>query len=349
MIGTELGFAEVADGCRVAYATAGDGPPLVLVPGWLSHVERLWSHPSAASALDQLAANHRFVWYDRIGLGLSDRSRSTSSLDDDLAQLDAVLTATGIDRCSLIGYSAGGPAAAAFAAAHPDRVRHLVLCSTYAVGREVNSDEDHAALVSLVRGSWKLATLALASLFLPNGSRDDLRWFSRFQRDAASPDAAAALLSYMRSHDVRDRLREIRVPTTVITNRHDPAIDPTHSRDVARLVPGARLFVLEGSEHDPFIRDSGELVPAILAAVEGRPFERSAPPPPTAAALSRRETDVLSLLANGASNKDIARALGVQLSTVERHVTNLYRKLGAKGRADAAVHAVARGLVSPPR
>ena len=89
------------------------------------------------------------------------------------------------------------------------------------------------------------------------------------------------------------------------------------------------------------------MVQAILAAVEGRPFTPS-PPPAATVSLSPRETEVLTLLGRGSSNKDIARELGVQPSTVERHVTNLYRKLDAKGRADAAVHAVARGLVTPP-
>jgi DNA-binding NarL/FixJ family response regulator len=160
---------------------------------------------------------------------------------------------------------------------------------------------------------------------------------------------AAAFIEYIRTHDVRDVLSRVRVPTTVLTNRHDPAVRPELSTEVARLVPGARLQVLEGSEHDPFIRDSGDLVDAILAAVEGRPFTPTAVPTTSPAELSPRETEVLTLLGRGATNKEIARELRVQPSTVERHVTNLYRKLGAKGRADAAVHAVARGLVTPPR
>ncbi len=344
-----IGFCRMADGSQVAYATAGEGPPLVLVPGWLSHVERLWSHPSSASALAQLSESHRFIWYDRVGGGLSDRSRPTSTIDDDLAQLEAVLEANEVDRGRFIGYSAGGPVATVFAAAHPRRVEHLVLCSTYALGSDLSSQDAHDSLSGLIASNWKLATLAMSSIFLPNGGAEDLTWFSKFQRDAADPSMAVALIDYIRSHDVRDELSRLRVPTTVLTNRHDPAVRPELSKHVARLVPGARLQVLEGSEHDPFIRDSGDLVAAILAAVEGRPFTPTPPPTTSVVALTRRETDVLTLLGRGASNKDIARDLGVQASTVERHVTNLYRKLGAKGRADAAVHAVARGLVTPPR
>jgi pimeloyl-ACP methyl ester carboxylesterase len=80
-----------------------------MVPGWMSHVTELWSHPDAAAALDRLSDGHRFVWYDRLGGGLSDSDRTTTSLDDDVDQLIAVLDAVGIDRTDLIGYSFGGP------------------------------------------------------------------------------------------------------------------------------------------------------------------------------------------------------------------------------------------------
>jgi DNA-binding NarL/FixJ family response regulator len=67
---------------------------------------------------------------------------------------------------------------------------------------------------------------------------------------------------------------------------------------------------------------------------------------PPHAALTPREWEVLRHIAEGAANKQIASSLGVSVATVERHVTNLYRKLGAHGRADATRAAVAMGLVS---
>ena len=103
-----------------------------------------------------------------------------------------------------------------------------------------------------------------------------------------------------------------------------------------------------GRTHDPFIRDTGNVVDAILAAVEGRPQPASGAATPAAipaAPLTPRETEVLQALAEGAPNKVIAARLGVSEATVERHLTNLYRKLGASGRADAAVRGVTSGLV----
>ena len=109
------GFASCPGGEKIAYAWTGSGPPLVMVPGWLTHVHELWSHPAAASALAAFAENHRFVWYDRLGSGLSDNDRTSASVEDDVRQLIAVLDDLSIDRVDLIGYSLGGPAAIEFA------------------------------------------------------------------------------------------------------------------------------------------------------------------------------------------------------------------------------------------
>ena len=295
----------------------------------------------------KLSASHRFIWYDRLGCGLSDRAGFTPSVENDVQQLIAVLDATGVERCSLIGYSWGGPAAAVFAARYPDRVARLVLYATYARGWAVSSQDQHDSFTALLRANWNLGTLTLGTVFIPNASAADLRWFSRFQRDTTSPEVAVALLDEMRHHDVRDELARLRTPTLVLTNRHDPAIHPDHSNEIAALVPGARLVILDGNEHEPFIRDAGSVVETVLDFVDSRPLTQPRPPrsKPPVERLSPREIEVLRLLAGGASNRVIASELGIKVSTVERHVANTYRKLGAAGRADAALAAARLGLV----
>ena len=332
----------------MAYAQAGSGRALVMLPGWLSHVEQMWTHPAAASARAKLARSHRFIWYDRLGCGLSDRSGFIPSVDDDVAQLEAVLDAAEVERCSLVGYSWGGPAAATFAARHPERVDRLVLYATYARGAAVTTAEQHQAFTALLRSNWHLGTLALGTVFIPNASGRDLRWFARFQRAATSADVAIVLLDEMRRHDVRSALARIAVPTLVLANRHDPVVGVEHAREVASLVPGALLHVLEGNEHEPFIRDSGDVVEVMLDFVDGRPLRSPSRRVPSGARLSPRETEVLRLLAGGAANKAIAKELGIKPATVERHVANVYRKLGAAGRADAALAAAGLGLVTVP-
>ncbi|MGI9031556.1 MAG: alpha/beta fold hydrolase [Ilumatobacteraceae bacterium] len=96
MTATRVEFGQTAGGHRVAFAEAGSGRPLVMLPGWLSHVEQLWTHPAAASARAKLARSHRFIWYDRLGCGLADRTGFTPSVADHVGQLEAVLDAAGV-------------------------------------------------------------------------------------------------------------------------------------------------------------------------------------------------------------------------------------------------------------
>lgn len=339
-------FCRLANGSQVAYATLGTGRPLVMVPGWLCHLEQSWSHHAAASARARFAASHQFVWYDRLGCGLSDRDGFELSIENDVAQLAAVLDAAGIGRANLIGYSFGAPPAALFAARYPERVDRLVFYSGFARGTAMMPAESLAAIQQLIRADWVMASQLLATRLLPNASSKDLRWFSRFQQVAATPEMAAELLGHTWALDVRDVLPEIRAATLVAHNRDDQTIPATAGEEIAALVPGAALHLFEGNEHDPFIRDSGSVVEAILAFVDGRPVvpaRRPAPPPEPD--LTRRELEVLRLVASGSTNEQIAAHLDIAVKTVERHVTNVYRKLGAGGRADATRSAVAMELV----
>jgi pimeloyl-ACP methyl ester carboxylesterase/DNA-binding CsgD family transcriptional regulator len=349
-----VSFCRVPGGAQVAYATAGTGRPLVFVPGWLCHLEQSFSHPSAASTRDRLATSHQFVWYDRLGCGLSDRDGFEPSLQNDVDQLVAVLDAVGADRADLIGYSFGAPPAAMLAARWPERVDRLVFCSAFARGSAIQTAQQLAALKGLIASSWGLASRTLATMLVPNASAHDLRWFSRFQKAAATADMAIRLLDHQHAMDVREVLPAVRAPTLVIHNRHDQAVPFEAGRELAALVPGARLHALEGNEHDPFLRDSGSVVDVILDFVEGRPIgstSRSVAPGARNALGARptaRELQVLEEIALGATNKEIAAALHVTVATVERHVTNLYRKLDARGRADAVMAAIGMGLVEPP-
>ena len=343
----EVRFCSLEDGSRIAYASLGKGPPLVMVPGWLSHLEELWKHPWASATRNRLCRDNRLIWYDRLGCGLSDRGSLRHSLEHDVAELKAVLDAAGITRCTLFGYSLCGPVAAAFAARHPERVHRLVLCSTFARGSAVTDPEQINALRHLVRANWDLGSRTLASMLLPNGSSEDLHWFSCLQRLAAYSDVAEQFLDHVWNLDVRDLLPEIRVPTLVVHSRHDPAVPVTAAEEIAALLPDACLEILEGNEHDPLIRGSRYLVERVLAFVHGQPPESCSESHPNGNALTRREQEVLKLIARGAPNKVISSTLGIAVSTVERHVTNIYGKLDVCGRANAAMRAVKMGLVPP--
>ncbi len=343
----EVRFCSLADGSRLAFASLGKGAPLVLIPGWLTHLEESWTHPSAASARARLSRENRFIWYDRLGCGLSDRGPFRFSLEQDVAQLRAVLDAAKVSRCCLVGYSLGGPVAAAFAARYPERVDRLVFCSTFARGNVVGSAGQINALRELVRADWQLGARTLASMLLPNASARELRWFSALQRHAAPAEIAEQLLDHMWQLDVRNLLAELHTPALVIHDRQDQAIPVTAAEEIAALLPRARLEILEGNAHGPFFRDTPCLIERTLAFVHGKPARSAMVTPGQGNRLTRREQEILRLIARGMSNKAISSTLGIAVSTVERHVTNLYGKLDVRGRTDAVMRAFRMGLIPP--
>jgi pimeloyl-ACP methyl ester carboxylesterase len=131
----------------VAYALAGRGPALVVVAGWIGHLELTWQDPAYRGFAMALAAHRTVVQYDPAGCGLSDPMDGDRDLDTDLAVLGAVVDAVGVERFDLLGFSTGVPVAVAFAAACADRVQRLVLYGGYADGREVASEDVRGALL----------------------------------------------------------------------------------------------------------------------------------------------------------------------------------------------------------
>jgi DNA-binding CsgD family transcriptional regulator len=235
-----------------------------------------------------------------------------------------------------------------FAARHPERVERLVFVNAFARGSALGSDETIEAFRRLIAIDRAIGSRALATIVLPNGRSEDLRWFDHFQRRATTAEMAVRLLEHEQQVDVRDVLPEVKAPTLVLHDRLGSAVPFAAGEELAALVPGAQLVVLDGNEHDPFIRDSGGLIEAILDFLAGGiPAPPLPPAAPASVHLTPRERQVLRLIAQGAANKQIAARLDISPATVERHVTNLYRKLDARGRADAALAAVAMGLVVP--
>lgn len=339
-------FCQVGNDSNLAYASLGEGAPLVMVPGWLCHAHEFWTHPAAARARARLARSHRFVWYDRLGCGLSDRQISSLSLDDDVEQLATMMDAAGIEHASLLGYSFGSPPAAAFAARYPERVDRLVLCSGFARGSTIATDTQFDGLKHIVRMHWGVGSRALAAMLLPTGSSSDLQWYTNFQQSAATAAITELLLEHTRCTDARDILPDVSAPTLVIHNRDDEAVPLHAGKELAALIPGARLHVLEGHDHDPFIRTTGSLVETILDFIDGRPITTRTPSRASREPLTGREQEVLRLVAEGLANKEIARALDITPATVERHITNLYAKIDVRSRTEAAVRAIEMHLTT---
>ena len=336
-------------GRRLAFATWGSGAPLVVPGWWVSHLELHWQDRSFRQFFESVARRRRLVRYDRLGVGLSDRRIEPDelSLDHDVEMLVALLDHLELERCVLLGGSSAGTTAAAFAARYPERVEALVLYGTYECGAAITTPDFARSLVSLVRAHWGAGSRLLASVFVPEGTEAEAREYARFQREAATAEAAAAMLELVYARDVRAELPLIAAPTLVVHRRGDTAVPYERGREVAAQIPGARLVSLAGKEHFPWRGDSHSVLRAVGAFLDGAAPGDDSPDAaaPDAPALSRRERDVLALVAAGLTDREIAAQLVVSPHTVHRHIANIRRKLGQSTRAAAATEAARLGLI----
>jgi pimeloyl-ACP methyl ester carboxylesterase/DNA-binding CsgD family transcriptional regulator len=346
-------FCTTRDGVRIAYAVSGSGPPLVKTANWLSHVELDWDSPVWRPWLTFLSRHRTLIRYDARGCGLSERDVERVSLDDWLEDLGAVVQHAGLERFELFGMSQGGPIAVRFAASEPERVERLVLHGVYARGLHHRGlpraeKEAAAALPSLIRGGWGSENPAFrqlfTSLFLPGASPEQARWFNELERVSATPEVAARVVEACDLIDVTEDAQRVRAPTLVLHARGDARVPVAEGRLMAALVPDARFVELASDNHvlletEPawtnFVRD----VSAFLGVTP--PAGTAAPGPSTALSeLTRRERDVLRLLADGLTNKQIARRLDLSPKTVRNYVSLVLAKLGAATRTEAVAIAL---------
>ncbi len=259
----QIGFCTSPDGVRIAYATVGEGPALVMPTTWLSHLQLSWRDPEARRFFEGLALHHTLVRYDQRGSGLSDRNRTDFTLEAELKDLETVIDHLKLKRLALMGISVGGPISVAYIAKHPRRVSHLILYGSFARGEAITTKELKTAMISLIRAHWGVGSKTLADLFLPGASPIVIESFSNYQRECATPEMAAKLLDVVYKADVVHLLSSLRVPTLVLHRQLDRAIPFGLGRELASLIPNAHFVPLEGDNHIPWYGDSDSVLHAI--------------------------------------------------------------------------------------
>ena len=343
-------FATSFDGARIAWTVSGSGPPILLLPSWLTHLDYQKRSIAWQPWLEALASRHRLIRYDPRGCGLSDRDISHLSFDTWVRDAGAVADAAGLDRFSLVGICQGGAVAIAFAAHQPQRVRSLVLYGTYARGRNMRSDlplepEKAKVMLEMLRIGWgdedHAFMRAFATQFQPEGSIEHLRSWCELQRMATSADNAVALTRIMFDIEILADAARIACPTLVAHAERDAVAPFEEGRLLAQTIPGARLIALDSPNHFmlPTERAWKTLVDTLRdflaeGEAEGSPF----------AGVTPRERDVLRLVARGLDNHRIGAHLGISEKTVRNHVSALFGKLGVETRARAIVMAREAGF-----
>jgi pimeloyl-ACP methyl ester carboxylesterase len=191
----------LGSGLHLAYQAIGDGPlDIVLVPGFVSHVERVWEEPRARADLTGLDQLGRLILFDRRGVGLSDRVGAAPTVEATAEDIMTVMDAAGSRRVLLIGASEGGPSCIRFAASHPERLAGLVLFGSLAKGSwtpdypfVLTHDQYDIWLRRLINdwgGPAEIGTFAPSLV----GDRQAETWWSGLLRAASSPGTIKAVL-----------------------------------------------------------------------------------------------------------------------------------------------------------
>jgi pimeloyl-ACP methyl ester carboxylesterase/DNA-binding CsgD family transcriptional regulator len=327
----QIRFCHSYDGVRIAYATSGSGPPLVKAANWLSHIEFDWHSP---------VWNH---W-------LSDRDIPEFSVDAWVRDLEAVVDALGLERFPLLGLSQGAAVGITYAVRHPQRISHLIISGGYARGRlkrPGSEDQQDIAetMLLLAKVGWGKDTPAFrqffTSLFIPDGTLEQLQWWNDLQRISTSPENAVRFLKCLHRIDVSQLAPQVSAPTLVLHGRGDLSVPFEEGRVIASLIPDARFVPLESKNH--ILLSDEPAWPYFLAEI--RDFLKVGQPESTLLAdLTDRELEVLELIAQGLDNTGIAEQLVISPSTLRNHITSIFSKLQVTHRAQAIVLARDAGL-----
>jgi DNA-binding SARP family transcriptional activator/pimeloyl-ACP methyl ester carboxylesterase len=253
----DIRFCMTPDGVRIAFASAGHGPPLIKTANWLNHLEFDWQSPVWRHLLNALTADFHLIRYDERGNGLSDWKVDDFSLEALVCDLETVVDAAGLDRFPLLGISQGCAVAICYAVRHPERVTRMVLHGGYAKGwrARANSSEiaKREAMLTLVREGWGQENPAFRQIFtswyIPDGNLEQWRWWNDLQRISTSPENAAQLMIALGNIDVTHLLPQVTTPTLVLHSRDDAAVPFSAGRELATSIPGARFMPLNSRNH----------------------------------------------------------------------------------------------------
>ncbi len=253
----KIRFCMAEDSVRIAYATVGEGEPLIKAANWLTHLELDWDAPIWSPLFRQLARDHQLVRYDERGNGLSDWDVDDLSFEAFVADLESVVDAVGEERFALLGISQGAAVSIEYAIRHPERVSKLILFGGYPAGWRIDASKatirEREAILTLTATGWGQDNPAyrqiFSSTFMPNATPEELEWFNEFQRVTTSPENAVKFLSAFGDIDVRHQLAKLTVPTLVIHSRGDQRIPMEIGLELATTIPNAEFVGLESENH----------------------------------------------------------------------------------------------------
>jgi pimeloyl-ACP methyl ester carboxylesterase/DNA-binding CsgD family transcriptional regulator len=337
-------YVTTGDGFSIAYTATGAGRPFVFMPWPFNNVSLIWQSSFGRPLLHGLAERFRLVQYDSRGQGMSTRGLPEYfSLADYEIDLDAVIERLGLETFVLYGAPMFNHVAARYAAKHPERVEALIL-------GDVVIDAAWGGYEEIARSDWEFYLHTIASAFsLRNAPLEVPYW-----RSSLAQDDCLKMIREGSKSSIRGILAEIQAPTLVLNAARLTLDAPEHrlateGREIARLIPNAQLVLFDGFGSFLYSEtsDPPPAVPAIasfLAKLPPAPARLAPILPESPTTLSAREVEVLRLVAEGKTNREIAEELVISERTVMNHLSHIFIKTGAENRAGATAYAFRHGL-----
>ncbi len=242
-------YAQTSDGVSIAYATLGDGPPVLYVAGWPGNLQKEWETDFAREFLTSIAQGVRLIRYDMRGSGLSDHDAidfSPEALQRDLA---AVVDHLELEEFALLalGFFAG-PLAISYAEAYPARVTALIISSGFLRGEDLAPAERWRAIIEYIR------TIGFPSNItnVTEGTEEQYRGAARILKDAATREVQAQVMEQMLRVDVSDIAATIKTPTLVIHGKKDSVVPFDNGRRLASQIPQSKFVPHEDNSATPW-------------------------------------------------------------------------------------------------
>jgi len=250
-------FATSPDGVQIAWASVGQGPPLLKAPNWLNHIEYEWRSPVWGPVLTEMARHTRLVRFDQRGNGLSDWDVDEISPEAMIGDTATVARAAGLDRFALFGISQGCAYSIRYAVENPEQVTCLVLLGGYLRGRLKRPDPEQAklyeALTLAIRDGWGSPNPVFrhffTSNFIPDAPPETAASFDELQRMATSTETALRLWQMNAQIDASELAKRVTAPTLVLHCAGDRVAPLAEGRYMARQIPGAGFVELPGNNH----------------------------------------------------------------------------------------------------
>ena len=268
----EIRYAKSGD-VHIAYQVFGNGPEtLVVIPGFISHVEHVWDSRDQAAWFNHLGRRVRVVMFDKRGTGLSDRLGQLPNLDQRMDDARAVMDAAGIERAALMGVSEGGSLAALFAASHPERCSALILYGAFARFSDwFPTKQKFDGFLNYVQTAWGTGNSIAGFAPSKKGDAEFQRWWGRFERLGGSPSAVINLMHMDSGINIDNILPSISVPTLVLHRTEDPTVSVQAGRFLATHIPGAKLVELDGPDHVYYVGDNALQIADLVADFVAQP------------------------------------------------------------------------------